>query len=82
MKKLQELYMYILGGLIVLGFFSLLIVLVTVKIPVENSSLINICVGALIGSFTSIVGYFFGSSQGSKIKTEMLNQKSDILPLG
>lgn len=82
MKKLQDLYMYILGGLVIIGFFALLIVLVTVEIPEINAGLINISVGALIGSFTTIVGYFYGSSQGSKAKTEMMNQKTEILPLG
>jgi len=31
--------------------------------------------GYLGGSFTSVIAYFFGSSQGSRDKTKMLNEK-------
>jgi len=64
---------YILGALIVLGFFSLLGILMYMTIPEGNSDLLYLAVGALIGSFTTVVGYFYGSSQGSKDKDRLLN---------
>ena len=74
MKTMQEIYMYILGAIIVIGFFLLLYLLVYQQIPVDNKDILNIVVGALIGSFTTVVGYFYGSSKSSADKTEMLKK--------
>lgn len=75
--KYKELFQYILGGLIVSGFFALLILLVLSAVPSENKDLLNLVVGALIGSFSGIVSYFFGSSLGSSKKDELLkNEKA------
>jgi len=72
MEKGKDIYMYVLGALVVLGFMGLLGVLIFKGIPEINKDILNITVGALIGSFTSIVGYFFGSSKGSADKNKML----------
>lgn len=75
--KNKEIFQYILGGLIVSGFFALLILLVLSAVPTENKDLLNLVVGALIGSFSGIVSYFFGSSLGSSKKDELLkNEKA------
>ena len=71
---IKEGYMYLLGAIIVVGFFFLLYLLVYQQIPVENKDILNIVVGALIGSFTTVVGYFYGSSKSSADKTEMLKK--------
>ena len=70
--KGKDLFQYVLGGLLVAGFFALLILLVLRVVPTENKDLLNIVVGALIGSFTSVVGYFFGSSAGSAAKEKTI----------
>jgi uncharacterized membrane protein len=72
--KAREIFQYILGALIVIGFFSLLILLIMAAVPTENKDLLNLVVGALIGVFTSVVGYYFGSSIGSAKKDEMLRK--------
>lgn len=72
---IKEGYMYVLGVIIVMGFFLLLYLLVYQQIPVENKDILNIVVGALIGSFTTVVGYFYGSSKGSADKTNLLKDK-------
>jgi heme O synthase-like polyprenyltransferase len=71
---IKEGYMYVLGAIIVIGFFLLLYLLVYQQIPIENKDILNIVVGALIGSFTTVVGYFYGSSKSSADKTEMLKK--------
>lgn len=76
MKKINEIYAYILAGLLIVGFFILLFLLVIKPIPVQNSELLYLVTGTLLGSFTSVVSYFFGSSMGSKQKTEILAKKS------
>lgn len=73
MDKIKEISMYVLAAIIVLGFFALLYILLYVKVPADNQDILNIVVGALIGSFTAIVGYFFGSSAGSKEKTKLMS---------
>lgn len=72
MEKIKEIAMYTLAGIIVVGFFVLLYITIYKEIPEANKDILNIVVGALIGSFTAVVGYFFGSSAGSKEKTKML----------
>ena len=75
MKNAKDIFQYALGAMITVGFFVLLITLVYATIPEKNEGLLNIVVGALIGSFTTIVGYFYGSSKGSSEKNELLNRK-------
>jgi hypothetical protein len=73
--KGKDLFQYILGGLIVAGFFILLYLLVNAEVPEKNQGLLNLVVGALIGSFATVVSYFFGSSKGSAEKTDLLSKK-------
>ena len=75
----KDRFQYILGGLIVTGFFILLYLLVASEVPETNKDLLNLVVGALIGSFAGVVQYFFGSSSGSAKKTEIMEkQKEEI----
>lgn len=69
---IKELYMYILATIIVLAVFILLYFLVFVGIPETNRDILNIVVGAVIGSFVTVVGFFFGSSKGSADKTKII----------
>ena len=71
--KTKDIFQYILAGLIIIGFFILLIALVYIPIPESNKDLLNLVVGALIGSFATIVGYFFGSSSSSAKKDETIS---------
>lgn len=72
--KTVDKYMYILGATIVLGFFILLGILIFKAIPEPNKDMINLVIGTLLGAFMAVVTYFYGSSKGSKDKTDMLNQ--------
>lgn len=73
----RDKFQYILGGLIVAGFFILLYLLVAMKVPEANKDLLNLVVGALIGSFAGVVQYFFGSSAGSAKKSERLDKQTE-----
>lgn len=70
--RTKDIYQYVLGALVVIGFFALLIILIKKEVPAPNKDLLNLVVGALIGSFATVVGYFFGSSKGSADKNEIL----------
>ena len=74
MKTIQDIYMYLLGALVVAGFFLLLYLLVYQAVPEINKDILNIVVGALIGMAGNVVNYFFGSSKGSSDKTQLLNK--------
>ena len=71
MKNAKELYMYLLGSIIVIGFFATLIFMISKD---RYMSEVNMIVGALIGAFITVTGYFYGSSKGSADKTEILNK--------
>lgn len=71
--KIRDVYFYILGGLIVIGFFAVLVWLIIIGGYEREVGLI---VGALIASFTAVVGYFFGSSKGSADKTEIMKKEN------
>lgn len=71
-KETKDILMYCLGGVIVAGFFTLLYLMMYWGVPLENKDLFNILAGALVGSFTTVVGYFYGSSKGSQEKNEII----------
>jgi len=77
MEKFKEIYQYVLGAVIVLGVFVLLGLLIYNAIPEQNSEILNIVIGALIGAFTYVVGYFYGSSKGSHDKNKIISDKND-----
>ncbi len=73
--KVKDIFQYVLGGLIVVGFFILLYLLLSSDIPPDNKDLLNLVVGALIGSFATVVGYFYGSSKGSAEKDATIQKQ-------
>ena len=68
--KTKDLFMYVLGALVVIGFFATLWFLIKEN-TYENT--INLAIGALIGAFGTVVGYFYGSSKGSSEKNEIIS---------
>ncbi len=78
-KKVKDIFMYALAGLIMLLLFLFVVVLIFRPIPSVNKELLYLATGLVLGWGTSIIGYFFGSSKGSADKTDqMMNQtKSD-----
>ncbi len=70
----RDVNLYVLAWVIVIGFFVLIGVMMFSPIPEANSSATNILFGALISGFTGVIGYFFGSSQSSDMKTKMMSK--------
>ena len=75
--NLKDIFQYVLGILIVLCFFILLYYLVKKEVPEVNSNLLNLIVGALLGSFSTVVQYYYGSSKGSAEKDQLLRKKDE-----
>lgn len=73
-REFKDYFQYIFAGVIVLGFFALMYMLIMKTIPVDNNDTLNLVIGGLLGAFSTIVGYFFGSSKGSAEKNEILNK--------
>ena len=44
------------------------------EIPKESQRLFDMGFGAVVAAFTQVIGYYFGSSQGSKQKTELMKK--------
>jgi hypothetical protein len=72
MENAKEIFMYSLAALITAGMFILIIFLLLNR-P-EMRDLISMAIGALVGSFVTVVGYFFGSSKGSQEKDKRINK--------
>lgn len=70
--KTKDIYMYVLGAIIVLAFFATIYILATIEMPAANEKLLYIVIGALVAKFSDVVAYFFGSSKGSADKTEIM----------
>lgn len=77
MVKINGIFAYILASLLIIGFFTLIVLLVLIPIPEQNGKILYLVCGSLIGSFTLVVGYFFGSSAGSKQKTEIISRQNN-----
>jgi len=75
--KRKDVPMYILAGLIVIGYFGLLGVLAFKGVPSENNDLYNTAMGALLVAFATVVGYWFGSSKGSSDKNEIISKNNE-----
>jgi hypothetical protein len=72
--KAKEIYMYVLGAIITIGFFATLIVMISTNENGINGTTISLMVGALIAAFAAVYGYFYGSSKGSADKNETIKR--------
>ena len=66
--------LYLLAWLMVVGFFTLMGVIMFVKVPEDSTGVVFMLFGALSSSFGAVINFFFGSSQSSKDKTELMGQ--------
>lgn len=61
----------VLAGVIVVGFFSTMIALHLSSPPEGSRSALEIMLGQLSFAFVAVVTYYYGSSVGSKLKTDL-----------
>lgn len=67
-------FVYYLTIGIVAFVFSMVICLFFVDIPKENKTIIDMVVGIVIGGYTSIMAFYFGSSKSSEDKNSTLQK--------
>jgi len=70
----SDLFKYIIAILVIVAFFVLMIFLIYKEIPERNQTLLDLVVGALVGCFTTIVAYHWGSSAGSAEKSGTISR--------
>jgi uncharacterized membrane protein YjjB (DUF3815 family) len=64
----------VVGIVILIGFFAVLAIMIKTDAAGKD-----ILIGALAAAFGSVVGYWYGSSNSSERKTELLAKSNDPL---
>ena len=67
----------ILAAAITVGFFGILFWMFVYGVPKNGNEALLLMLGALQTAFTGVIAYYFGSSAGSKAKTDALAAKGD-----
>lgn len=68
----------VMAILLTMGFFGLLILVMTVTVTSYAKPILEVMVGAMGSAFLSVINYYFGSSRGSTLKT-ILSEKNRSL---
>jgi len=73
-KKLwQQIFQYVLAAIIVGALVATVMVLIRVEVSPSVHDALMLLLGVEASGFTTVVNYFFGSSQGSHNKTELMS---------
>lgn len=80
MKTTDAVYKYVIGGLMVLGFFAALIFMALNNTNGQFTDLISAMSKTIEYSIVLIVGYYWGSSAGSARKDETINKLKNSDP--
>ena len=84
MELAKEIYMYILGAIIIILAFFLSYLLIFYEVPAANRAILEVAFGLVLGWGGAIVGYFFGTSKSSAAKDQTIKTmtidkaKSDV----
>lgn len=70
-KKLKGYF----ATVMIVAFIAILIMLLEKRVPSENNDVLMVLLGAMVGIVKDLYGYYFGSSEGSQRKTELLGQQ-------
>lgn len=77
-KTTKDIYMYVLGAIVVIGMFAITYMLIMKQVPEDNSSVFYMLTGQLAAGFLMVLGYFFGTSKSSTDKTDILAKAEPI----
>jgi hypothetical protein len=64
----------LIATMIFAGFFGITAALMFVEVPDQSLSILQILLGALSAGVVQVLNFYFGSSAGSKQKTDILNK--------
>jgi len=77
---IDYIFRYILALVVIIGLIIVIVFMFTHNISGIYTDTITLCIGALIGSYSTIISYEWGSSKGSSDKTTMLHNSTPIIP--
>lgn len=63
----------ILAAGIAIGFFGAFGALLVVPLPGDSKEALFLMIGALIAAFSTVVGFYYGSSSSAKTKDDTIN---------
>lgn len=66
--------MYILAGIVTIGFLSLLIYMLKYEVPEKNERIMDILLGSLGTAWITIINFFFGTSISSKTNGDIIRK--------
>ena len=66
----SDVNLYVLAWVVVAGFF--IVMVLNMLTPMSDNPALNLLIGALIGGFTMVLSYFFGSSKSSAEKSKTI----------
>lgn len=70
--SVKDIFVGSLAMVLTVGFFAFIAALFKVPIPEANKDIVMLAGGILFGGATMAWGYYFGSSQSSKDKTQII----------
>lgn len=70
-----------LAVMVVLAFCGFAIYVGLVPLPVRNDHFIDIALGALVGQFANVIGYYFGSSRTAEQRQPIRPPATVPMPL-
>lgn len=68
-----------LAVLAIIGFMACILILFQTPIPEASKDVLLVLIGALVGVVKDVFGFYFGSSEGSARKTELMAQPDVVL---
>ena len=68
-----SLLQWVVAMIVIVAFIAFLSALFLLQVPPENKDTLMLAAGVLFSGVNLVLGYFFGSSQGSKDKQEALS---------
>lgn len=66
-----------MAALVTVGLLGIIILLVNVDIKETSKDVLLVVLGALVAIVKDVFGYYFGSSEGSQRKTELMKGAAD-----
>lgn len=79
MDKSKNFVIY-LAGFVAVAFVFTVLILIFHTVPKDNKDMVNIFLGIEGSSLTGIIGYYFGSSDSSAKKNEIIATSAPIPP--
>jgi fluoride ion exporter CrcB/FEX len=65
----------VISLVMMLIIIAILFLMFTVEIPEGNRDMAYLVVGGILGSYTTVIAFWFGSSKGSSDKTDIIKNQ-------